>query len=343
MKTIIVRIRAWFVSPHILSIDLRNVVALLLVLLLVGSSWVGWLTLAKNTFLDEWLRGMYLASRLDAIVGQGNTIAIDHADSNIFEWWGMETNSKWLAEYTARILPFFEYEGIGGGDELPGGVVLFPFMGETAFTIAGRALRDVEAVLLNARYVLIPDWGDDAEILATLVHELAHLQRGNFIGDDPAVFEALTESATAEVLAAMCNYGDALACRAFATAMKGNVTSMLRRDMNQSGSDDLYQLWADLSLRHTERERDRADKVLRWWKDGRWPRLQEIMRRYGTAPLENYILPGLRGSSFNSGVWRYDDSGLFRRGSVSFDDTRLLLEKWGLLGWFLGYWVTDSL
>jgi len=331
------KVGTWFKKPHLFSVDLRNAVSLLLVLLLLVAGAIGWLVLSQNSLLDEWLRGMYLAARLDAIAGQGDITEIDHTGSDMFDWWGMKTNSKWLAEYTAKILPFFDYEEIGGGDELPKAVVFFPFMEDTAFVVGGRALRDMEAVLLNSRYVLIPNWGDDAEILTVLVHELLHLQRGNFIGDDPTIFESFTEAATAEVLAAMCNYGDTLACRAFAVAMRGNVVSVLRRDMNWSGSDNLYQTWADLALRHTEQERDRAAKVLRWWKDGRWLELQEIVRRYGVAPLEDYILPGLRGASFNSGIWRYSGAQLYHQGSVSFDDTRLLLDKWGLLGWFLGY------
>ena len=251
MKTIFNRIKTWFDAPHTLSLDIRTIVTLLIVLTLLSGVGIGWLMLEENTLLDEWLRGMYLASRLDAIAGQGDTTAIDHSASDTFEWWGMETNSKWLAEYTAKILPFFEYEGIGGGGEFPKAVAFVPFAETTAFVVGGRALRDTEIVLLNSRYVLIPTWGDDAEILAVLVHELTHLQRGNFIGDNPAEFEAFTEAATAEILAAMCNYGDTLACRAFASAMKSNVVSVLRRDMNLSDSDNLYQIWADLALRHT--------------------------------------------------------------------------------------------
>jgi len=136
-------------------------------------------------------------------------------DPNSMYSWGLDSNSKWVADYVRMIVPFMYYEGVSSMGYYPDIAGIAPFKDKDSFHVGGRMKPEYNAILLNERYFIDERWNDKRRALGTLVHELVHVQGGAYLKGTSAELEAATQSATIEVLADICNYGDSLACKTF--------------------------------------------------------------------------------------------------------------------------------
>src|SRR3990167_8181042 len=151
---------------------------------------------------------------------------------NKLQAWDINSNSLWLVQQTTKIVPYFAYEDLTDRGLYPSILAWIPMTNERSFHVLGTAYTDEYVIYLNDRTVTDPRFNDQREALETLVHELIHIQGGLF-ADDPAPdwatksahLESATEAATIEVLAAMCNYGDKIACLSFWSSTEGLARS----------------------------------------------------------------------------------------------------------------------
>ena len=329
-------------------------------LLIVAVGIVGWATTLtwayRNTQLPQVLRDMVIA--LVAHTKAGEDIPIDAGLINysggtaqdIDETWGIETNSIWLVRQTMQIVPLLYYEEIGGGI-YPDGVIFVPYLGIRSFHVGGTmdcrqyAPRAVPIclVILNERYLTDPGWNDARSLLSTLIHETIHLQGGLFL-DDPNVqdwptqsahLEAKTSAATMEALAALCNYQNEIACRAFWAEIESMARATLRYRLREAPW--LYNGFANIFLRDGIDERT-ARKSARYWGQHQ-DELYDILNKYQMTPYENMLLVGTKyGLPLNTGVLVYDEfdsDGNPTQGhylNMPWDDTYDLLGFWA---WWL--------
>lgn len=279
------------------------------------------------SYTDEFMRGFYLVTALN---DWGGPIPFDPrlTDEPVTRF-GIQTNSEWALDYTLRIVPLFAYEGIVESTTYPAAVGFFPFPGDGAYTVWGRAWPADRVAFVNWRFTEDPTMSDEAEALGTLVHELLHVQGGIFAEGSSAELESATSAATVEVLAAMCNFGDEVACRAFLQDLQSGVRAVLIRDLSFYRSEWVYQTYSDIFLRDGV-NRLIAEKSLRYWSHDPGARM-EIIRKYGVVPLEQYIGPGIRGASFSTAGNGYEGAPYYFvtgiMGSLVFDDTWIALHR----------------
>ena len=255
--------------------------------------------------------------------------------------WDIESNSIWLVQQTTLIIPVLVYEGIGGG-QYPDAVVFLPFEREESFHVAGRMGCDDNGlcfVVLNERFLLDEIWIDRGEAIGTLTHELIHLQGGVFLDppgatswmEQSAILESATSAATQEALAAMCNYGNLVACRGFWLGIEGMARSSLRVRLQEAPW--IYDLFSNIFLRDGKEERA-ARKSGRYWL-GHQESLYVILSKYGQHPWESHLLPGvLDAKPIRTGNW-VRDGNILTQSVMFWDDTRDLLGIW--------YWWLDWL
>jgi len=279
----------------------------------------------------------WLASRL---AGPPVPAEIDMDDNELLVTWDTRSNSKAIVHMAYEILPFFAVEGVSDGSHYPSVILVVPLVAEPSFVIAGQAGETPNGpmVRLNERFL-----NDRAGLLATLTHELIHIQGGYFLnppagitGLDRSYFiESRTSTATLEVLAAMCRYGNPVACQAF----WGDLESMSRRSLQakagRAGLLGLYEWWASAFLRDDEGDL-RGEKMDRFWSSRRAEQ-QQIIERYGELPWEEQVLPGICGKPLITGTLRQIDTFEGRPVmlvlAMPFDDTR------EMLGFVLAQWL----
>lgn len=258
--------------------------------------------------------------------------------------YGMETNSLYLAEWTRKIVPFYTYEGAIEDAIYPSYIYFVPQPGQKSFHNLGTAAEQ-EIIRINERFVLDKWRLDERQMLSTLVHELGHIQGGDFMGGPPNwlesfQFESKTQSATIEILAAMCNYGDDLACSAFWDEIYSYARGSFRMRLRRWGMEDLYYplariFWWDDSMEM------RADKSLRYWMqdEDRSKYLYTIIYQYQQLPWQDHVVQGILGKPMSTGLLghcEYSASGEARCqvNQMNFDDTRYVL------GDFLVSWIS---
>ncbi len=281
--------------------------------------------LVSSTYVDELARGFVLVTALADRDGGG---VFDPGLTDPYTEFGVTTNSRWALNYTLRIVPLFSYEGIVNHPVYPAAVLFAPFPGDSAYVVLGRAAPWNSVVFLNWRYTEDGTMSDEADALGTLTHELIHVQGGIFSGGTSEELEAATAAATTEVLAALCNFGDRIACTAFLDSVQDGVRAVLIRDLQMYHAEWAWQAYANLFMRN-ETERLVSAKALRYWASDPAAR-QAIIQKYGVVPLENYIAAGIKGkvvdaayhSSVNPSGWFGYDFGL-----LSFDDTKIALAR----------------
>lgn len=250
--------------------------------------------------------------------------------------WGVSTNSQWLLDKTSLIVPYFASEGVSTRPIYPRQIYFVPYVAQRSFVVAGSAqCDDPEAtlVVLNERVVMDNRWNDEADALHTLVHELVHVQGGVFCTGTSESLESATEAAAMEVMAAMCNWGDKLACQAF----WGGIESFARRSLwvqaHSAHADWLFALWSNVYLRDADEERG-ARKTDRFWAPSTAERYT-ISYKYGFLPWRDIFLAGVW--SPRQGLYtghhilseRYAPEPLI----MPFDDSADLLGLLRLLAW----------
>ena len=299
-----------------------------------------------NTQIPQIARDAVIAVVAHQKAGEPVPVVADYNRSQFYdqeETWGIYTNSKWLADYATRIIPYYLRERVGEGI-YPDYIVVRPWDGDTSFQVGGRANceydpsvgRNMCVVWINARYFDDPAWQDSRDILEVFVHEMVHIQGGNFLNpqdgetwrEKSAILESNTSAATLEVLAAMCNYGDELACKTFWYELENlsrlSLRSRLREDVWA------YDLFANLFLRSESDERA-SRKSDRFWAGHEYER-NEIIEKYGANPWEYHVLLYLKyGTRLESGTRaQYDNPGTFVMLTLPFDDTTDLLGIWSV-------------
>ena len=312
----------------------------------------GWTWVWNNTISAQAILRDVVVTLVAHTMAGGNIpiVGVDYSGGQVVnkaEVWGIESNSLWLVRETMKIVPLLVYEDIGAG-KYPEVVVFVPYIGERSFHVAGTMQcqqSDVCIVYLNERYVTDPSWNDMRGLLTTLTHEIIHRQGGLFL-DDPEVsdwptksahLESRTSAATTETLAAMCNFGNKLACRSF----WAEIESMARVNLRYRLHDypGAYDLFANIFLRNDEDERE-ARKRNRFWSQHE-DELYDIMLKYSVDPYENHLIFGLKyGRPLVTDVlvWdEFDNLGNPLRGHrllMSWDDTSDVL---GPLVWWMTF------
>ena len=298
-----------------------------------------------NTQLPQVLRDAVISVVAHQKAGGSIPVVADFNQSQFYdeeETWGIFTNSKWLSGYATRIVPYYLRERVGGG-VYPDFIVVNPWDGDTSFRVGGRAGceydgsrgKNICVVYINERYFTDSGWQDSRDILGVFVHELIHIQGGNFLypkdgetwKEKSAILESNTSAATIEVLAAMCNYGDVLACQTFWHELE----ALSRRALRSRLSEDewAYDIFANIFLR-TESDERSARKSNRYWVGHKYER-DEIIDKYGRSPYEDHVLLYLKyGTRLESGTLSaYDNTGgAWQLLTMPFDDTADLLGFW---------------
>jgi hypothetical protein len=208
--------------------------------------------------------------------------------------WDIASNSRYLIEQALLIVPYFAYEQVTVHPVYPQMTFFSPLPGESSFLVLGQAAA--ASVRYNERLLTgdVTRW-DERLLLAIMVHEMTHLQGGNFRQSEdtplPEMYEANTQSATLEVLAGMCQHGRDLACGAFWMEVEDWARQSLQARMSDLRLDWAYQIVADVLWRTAEQERA-SEKAQRYW--ARNPdELEYIIEAYGRRPWEQIVIPGV--------------------------------------------------
>jgi hypothetical protein len=255
---------------------------------------------------------------------------------------GVTTNSRWLADYTRKIVPFFEYENVRSMGIYPRSVLFVPYRGRDSIHVLGRASCSTGQVTINERYALDQRYTLHS-LLATLVHELTHIQGGEFCEGDPDEFESKTQAVAIEILGAMCNYGDRLACHAFYNEVEGILKATAYLIAIEHNWQDFYFTINALFFQNREQEMA-SQKSWRYWSQSGSRRLtlSSILRRYHAKVLYDYLLPGLTGKPVPIAIKpqpSYIMPGYNDTPPFTFDDTQSLIPHWIIT--ILSQWATD--
>ena len=253
--------------------------------------------------------------------------------------YGIESNNMWMAEYTRLIIPFMSYEKVASNTIYPNAVGSLPLTGNTSFHVGGRMYHDTNEILLNERMFIDERWNDKRRALGTLVHELVHIQRGAYTSGTSAERETATSTATVEILAGMCNYGDSLACSTFWYEIKQLARTNLLIQLDNLDALWIYDAWANAFWRD-QAQTDAYNKSIRFWDDSPGA-LREIQAKYSVTPWQNVIKGVTNGIPLNtnhviceSRTWSgaVTDDQVCRILGMPFDDTWYLLRQ---LAWIL--------
>jgi hypothetical protein len=234
--------------------------------------------------------------------------------------------STFVMEYSQVIVPFFAQEKIR---EMPISPEKITIILDESGGISGVAIPEDNTIRLT-----FIEQVDIRELLPVIVHELVHLQRGRFLTYDEqppwikfTSSEANTQAATLEVLAAMCNSGDDLACATFWNEVGEYSNSVFWFHLEQNGLEEWYQpinelFWVGSS--------DFQSAPI------------EVSYAYFQYPWEQIIIPGIMGESLDTGnVYNHeisDGNFVCKRLLMPFDDTE------ELLGWLDRFieWITPE-
>lgn len=253
---------------------------------------------------------------------------------DVYETFGVETNSMWMLDQALDIIPYFAYEGVSPNPLYPVVLGWGHMPGQSSFHIMGWAYSAEGMVFLNERIVKGDRWSDARRVYSTLTHELIHIQMGAFGTGGSESLESATSAATLEVLAAMCNYESEIACAAFWYNVENFARASLWVGLNDKGMLNVYDFLADMFFRTSSESRS-SEKGMRYWAND-MEQLEGIQERYGKAPWVNHITPGLCGKPFNTEI-PYLNDGLRLIRHFVFDDAQYLLGRLNYLirdcGW----------
>lgn len=250
---------------------------------------------------------------------------IDYTGTSPVYYWSTEGNSMYLIKEIYHIVPYMEYEGLTVRGSYPVIALFVPFGNSDYFHILGRWIPAKGIVAINERYLAQADYvPNQAQFLATLVHELVHVQGGGYIsGKSSTEYEARTEAGSIEVLAAMCNHSHEVACQAFWKEVEGYAMAQLEvqapawwYEFIRSWVSSTPDAWRDKSIRH--------------WAD-KQEQLHYIIDAYTIRPWQQLIIPAAKGTQkFDTGMfYNVDHKGRMINLVTDFDDVAYLL------GWLL--------
>lgn len=204
----------------------------------------------------------------------------------------IEVTNALLVAWTLEALPYFEYEGVTGMAIRPDNVqfVHYPTAMEN-FHVLGRAYCNPAGggpVEINARAANpASPWHGRPFILATLVHELIHVQGGGFCDGSSAELESTTQLVTLEVLAAMANHGNALALYTVLDELRDMALAAAHYEAMASGDNDRYRA-LERKVYSTPQEQARLAKSARRWELDQ-ATLKEILYKYSKIPIDKII------------------------------------------------------
>jgi len=205
-----------------------------------------------------------------------------------FQCWGIKTNSELLCKFTLEVLPYYYYEGLHGENDAvwPASIAFIPGDGQYHFHILGRASCAGHYAILNYRSQnYASPWNDATSILATLVHELGHVQ--GVCGEPVGYMEASNQVLTFEILAAMANHGNHYAVRPLVKELRDSSLSYVEAELIDTPLYPVFKLWKHLTINTTFEERARVAKSRRYWAN-KQDELEYIIRSYGAVPYTLY-------------------------------------------------------
>lgn len=285
------------------------------------------------------VRDLGLAVVADYMDGEAEDweVEMDYIGSqayNVLSTNGIVTNSRYLYEQTVQIVPFMAYEKIKEKSQYPMLVLFSPVTDSNHFHLGGWARVETYAVRINDRYVMRDELADERQVLGILVHEIIHIQGGNFASQSgaPDWVEPRTEAATLEVLAAMCNFRKEAACAAFWSSIGDFARTSFRARMGRWNLSWLANLIMNVTIYDGDAQRS-FRKSMRFWEDDPGS-LQYILEAYSLRPWEEIVLPGVCGDKLDTGnvghirknangTWTVDVNGYIL--GMPFDDTADLL------------------
>jgi hypothetical protein len=248
--------------------------------------------------------------------------------------YSIKTNSTWVSDYVRLIVPYMYYEGLTSFPAYPMVAAVVPMLGNDSFHVAGRMIPKVASydIFLNERIILDARWGDKRMALEVLVHELVHGQRGAFIMGGSEALESATSTATMEVLAAMCNYGDDLACRSFWWELENLSRTSLLLALQEKGLLPLYEAWADIFWRDGTEIVAYHKGMRRWAEDPL--QLATLRKKYSKIPYdrivavmtEGYVLNTMNKQCVQVGATAYAQNQTCMIMGLEFDDVFYKLE-----------------
>ena len=191
---------------------------------------------------------------------------VDYNHSEFFDSWYIITNSQWLLNQTMLIVPLTSFEGLTIIPIYPAGVGFVPRAGDDSVNNFGRVINSVElggaVVSINERYLV--ENADLRELLSVAIHENIHVQEGNFTfsgkcgdnivcwGSESTELEAKTSAATIEILAAMCNLGNEVACKSFWLEVRDFAGNSLNYTLQKHNLSDAWQWFRNVFMRTNE-------------------------------------------------------------------------------------------
>jgi hypothetical protein len=214
-----------------------------------------------------------------------------------------------------------DYENINPYPNYPKAVLITPIPTERSMHLAAYADVTRGILAVNERFV-VRYVADVRQILALLTHELVHFQDGHFHNGPSHFIESRTNAATVELLAAMCNYREPLACRTFWYEIEDMADASLRVNLTNAGYGQAYEWFARVFLYEEEMMDYSAHrKSMRYWaKDP--VELDAILTKYGQMPWIHLVIPGVLGENMDTGNPEWNELGFGMVEGMAFDDTR---------------------
>jgi hypothetical protein len=205
-------------------------------------------------------------------------------------------SNELLIRWTFEILPYFEYEGVTGRAVAPSEVRLTPYLEAMEHShILGRAYCTEQGggpVEINARVGNpVSSWYGRPGFLATLVHELGHVQGGGLCSGDSAELESTTQIVTLEVLASMAAAGNKLALYVVLDELRDMAMGAVHFDALKAGRMSEFRAFA-ARVYSDPVEQSRMAKSARRWEHDQGT-LREILFKYSKVPMVK-VLRGLK-------------------------------------------------
>lgn len=268
---------------------------------------------------------LIIACIADKKVGDPLIFYPDYSESEELMFWGILTNSRWLADQVRLIVPYLVREGVAAESVVgiyPDIVAFSPYAASQSFKIAGQASPNQQIVWINERLIFQTE-PSLSDVFSTLVHELIHLQRGYFFNpNDILKTEAYTVAATTEVLAGMCRAGKPEACQAFWMEIKGMALTAAKESFVRDKISPVF----DTLMNILFRDKSAEERWKKWVQD--YPENPDISLRYSLYPYEELIIPNVLNQTemrvTNLDLQNYAYSLLIDP-LMPFDDTEYLL------------------
>jgi hypothetical protein len=198
-----------------------------------------------------------------------------------------------LRRWVGEILPWFQTEGVVARVVVPKAVVTDTFtrdgFANNHLLAAGSCWFD--SVVVNSR-VFNPtsSWYRRPDFLATLVHELAHVQ-GICIGTDATQVEASAQMAALEVMAAMANDGNKPMARALVFELRQIALDALEYEAWGNPIREQSAQALERRVLHSPLADAHNAAVKRNWtvSHKRSQDLRDLLDRYGEEPLQRVV------------------------------------------------------